>query len=60
MESLFLGKLLDGIETAQVTTCDEFEDLLLLSAHGFEVHLSEEGGELHFLDLRVLVEVKPD
>jgi len=58
--SLLLGKLLDGVEAAQVTTCDEFEYLLLLSAHGFEVYLPEEGGKLNFLDLRVFVEVKPD
>lgn len=51
---------MDRVEAAQITACDELEDLLLLSAHGFEVDLSEEGGKLHFLDLRVFVEVKPD
>lgn len=51
---------MDGVEAAQIAACDEFEDLLLLSAHGFEVDFSEEGGELHFLDLRVFVEVETD
>lgn len=51
---------MDRVEAAQITACDELEDLLLLSAHGFEVDLSEEGGKLHFLDLRVFVVVQPD
>ena len=60
MGSLLLRKLLDGIEATQVTACHKLEDLLLLSAHGFEVDFAEEGGELYFLDLRVFVEVEAD
>jgi hypothetical protein len=49
---------LDCIKATQVSARYELEDLLLLRPHRFQLHLSEEGGELHLLEAGVFVEVE--
>jgi hypothetical protein len=60
LQSLLFGKLANRIETTQVSTSHELEDLFGLALHGTGLDLAEEGGQLYLIDFLVLVEVESD